>query len=103
MTTKYYKEPEFYKALGAEGALASILDPKHHRMYRNHLRPLFASRAVDGVVPRLRIELQKASRICEHHRKQKFPLNIQALYRSFTVCISLQRPGVFADDGIRIC
>nr|L0E2R0.1 RecName: Full=Cytochrome P450 monooxygenase phqM; AltName: Full=Paraherquamide biosynthesis cluster protein M [Penicillium fellutanum]AGA37280.1 P450 monooxygenase [Penicillium fellutanum] len=84
MTTKYYKEPEFYKALGAEGAMASILDPKHHRMYRNHLRPLFASRAVDGVVPRLKLELEKATRIFDMHRKDYHPLNIQALYRSFT-------------------
>lgn len=99
MTTKYYKEPEFYKALGAEGAMASILDPKHHRMYRNHLRPLFASRAVDGIVPRLRIELQKASHICEQHRKHNRPLNIQALCRSFTVCLPLQRLGVSADDS----
>ncbi|KAJ5837013.1 elymoclavine monooxygenase [Penicillium robsamsonii] len=84
MTTKYYKEPEFYKALGAEGAMASILDPKHHRMYRNHLRPLFASRAVDGVVPRLILELEKATCIFDMHRKDHRPLNIQALYRSFT-------------------
>ncbi|KAJ5681311.1 elymoclavine monooxygenase [Penicillium maclennaniae] len=84
MTTKYYKEPEFYKALGAEGAMASILDPKNHRMYRNHLRPLFASRAVDRVVPCLRLELEKATCIFEMHRKHDRPLNIQALYRSFT-------------------
>ncbi|KAJ6103982.1 elymoclavine monooxygenase [Penicillium sp. IBT 18751x] len=84
MTTKYYKEPEFYKALGAEGAMASILDPKNHRMYRNHLRPLFASRAVDRVVPRLQLELEKATCIFDMHRKDDRPLNIQALYRSFT-------------------
>jgi cytochrome P450 len=85
ITTKYYKEPGFYKALGAEGAMASILDPKEHRVYRNHLRPLFASRSVDAVVPKLKVELRKATLILEKHRAQNRPLNIQSLYRSFTV------------------
>lgn len=85
MTTKYYKEPDFYKALGAEGAMASILDPKQHRMYRNHLRPLFASRAVDSVIPQLKVELEKATRILKMHHAEDRPLNIQSMYRAFTV------------------
>ncbi|RAH68800.1 cytochrome P450 [Aspergillus aculeatinus CBS 121060] len=84
MTTKYYKEPDFYKALGAEGAMASILDPKQHRMYRNHLRPLFASRAVDSVIPQLKVELEKATRILKMHHAEDRPLNIQSMYRAFT-------------------
>ncbi|KAJ5817492.1 elymoclavine monooxygenase [Penicillium robsamsonii] len=65
MIAKYYKEPEFYKALGEEGAMALILDQEHHRIYRNHLRPLFASHAMDRVVPRLHLKLEKVTRAPE--------------------------------------
>lgn len=58
ITVKYYKEPDFYGAIGAEGATASILDPNEHRAYCN-LRPLFAIRAVDGVIPDLKVELKR--------------------------------------------
>ena len=86
--TNYYKETEFYQALGAEGALASILDPNEHRLYRNHLRPLFSARSTASVIPQLEIELQKAATILNTHRQEHTHLNIQQLFRAFTVSIS---------------
>ncbi|KAJ5715324.1 Cytochrome P450 E-class group I [Penicillium malachiteum] len=57
----YYKEPEFYSSLGADGALASLTNPAEHRKHRVYLSSLFSAQTTVALKPRLLETLKKAA------------------------------------------
>nr|AET79203.1 elymoclavine monooxygenase [Claviceps paspali] len=64
--SKWRKHNSFYRHFGG---LDAMVEPHHYRAYRTHIAPLYAQRAVDGLVPKLRGDLDmSAARMLEAYR-----------------------------------
>ncbi|KAJ5950556.1 Cytochrome P450 E-class group I [Penicillium vulpinum] len=76
----YYKEPEFYSSLGADGALASLTDPAVHRKHRSYLSSLFSTQTTMDLKPRLLETLNKAASHLQKAAAKDKPVDIQKIY-----------------------
>ncbi|KAL2860989.1 cytochrome P450 [Aspergillus lucknowensis] len=83
--TDYGKAPHFYKALLYPEALISIMDAKRHRIYRNTIAPLFSPAAIDLCAPRIHQVILKAAANVSKGIESKGPINIQRLFRCFSI------------------
>jgi hypothetical protein len=67
------------------GGLDSLVDGSAARTYRTHIAPLYSSKSADGLVPRLRTELEAiASRLQRAAGKDEV-INIQQMFRTLSV------------------
>lgn len=69
-------------------SLATIIDPKKHRIHRNILNPLFSTQSIDQMSAGVCDKVDQAIRFME--RTQSRPVNIQELLRCTEV--GLQAP-----------
>ncbi|KAJ5749530.1 Cytochrome P450 E-class group I [Penicillium manginii] len=76
----YYKEPEFYSSLGADGALASLTDPAEHRKHRSYLSSLFSAQTTVALKPRLLETLIKTAGYLQKAAVKGKSVNIQNIY-----------------------
>lgn len=82
----YYKEPEFYSSLGADGALASLTDPAEHRKHRTYLSSLFSAQTTVALKPQLLETLKKAAGFLQKAAGEGRPVDIQNIYSELIVC-----------------
>ncbi|OQE41255.1 hypothetical protein PENCOP_c005G06048 [Penicillium coprophilum] len=76
----FYKEPEFYQSLGADGALASLIDPAVHRKHRSYLSSLFSAQTTLELKPRLLETLKKAAGHLQTAATKGQLVDIQKIY-----------------------
>ncbi|KAG5924162.1 hypothetical protein E4U42_004728 [Claviceps africana] len=97
----WLKDSQFYQHFNGVDAM---IGPKHFRTYRNHLAPLYAQRAVDGLTPKIHNDLERCAAKIHKTAGTGKPVNMakmlrllsssMILYNIFSLEISL-----FEHDG----
>ena len=87
--SEWHKDPSFYKYFGGVDAM---IYPSRYRTYRNHFGPLYSARAIEGLAPRLLMELQVAAKRMRRSIGADGVVNVARILRALSVSYNDLRP-----------
>ncbi|KAL8813212.1 MAG: hypothetical protein Q9200_000441 [Gallowayella weberi] len=87
VSSKFTKEPTFYRGISFPSSSIGLTDPHAHRIRRQVLNPLFTVRRIQDTAPMLQSKVEHLCQKFDDLARKDSPVNLYAAFKSLTMDI----------------
>lgn len=87
VSSKFQKEPTFYRGISFPSSSIGLIDPAAHRVRRQVLNPLFTASRVQSIAPQIQSKIEHLCKRLDEFGTRNEPINLYAAFKSVTMDI----------------